>query len=481
MKKQIIMSFFKQKLQQYNVPILVTVLTLGLLTACDLNLPDDIFKSGPLTLSASKTSLVLNQKDVNNAAVDLTWTTGTNHGTGSSISYNLQVDKKGNGFSKAISLDMGKGIYINSFNVGALNDSLLTRWGVTAGSASDLEARVIATVYSDPVVKDTSNILTISVATYKPVSKTLYLYGSASPKGTDLNNALQLTAQSDPTVFVYQGALGVGNLKFITTQGQILPSYNKGSSDSQLILRTDAGDADNLFSITEAAVYKVTVSLLDLSVSIIKSDLPPYSTIYMIGDAAPNGWDVTKATQLVQNSTNPFIFTYQGVMLAGSFKFPVNRNADFGQDMYERTDDTHAYLHHGGAADDNKWTIAKKGYYTITLNLLDNSISIYREKLYIVGDATPIGWTITSAIQMTEDANDGCIFTYNGPMLVGGFKFPVNQDSDWGQDMYMRTDDTHMYRHIGGQADDNKWSITTAGNYVITANIETLALSYVKQ
>jgi hypothetical protein len=34
-----------------------------------------------------------------------------------------------------------------------------------------------------------------------------------------------------------------------------------------------------------------------------------------------------------------------------------------------------------------------------------------------------------------------------------------------------------MYRHVGGAADDNKWSITTAGNYVITANIETLTLS----
>jgi hypothetical protein len=481
MKKQIIWSFLKQKLQQYSGKMVVSIIALGLLTACDLNLPNDIVKSGPLALSASKTSLVLNQKDINNVAIDLTWTTGTNHGTEASISYNLQVDKKGNGFSNPINLDLGKGIYINSFYVGALNDSLLTHWGVTTGTATDLEARVIATVYSDPVVKDVSNIITISVTPYQPVSKTLYLFGSASPKGTDLNNALPLTAQSDPTVFVYQGVLNVGSLKFITTPGQILPSYNKGNSDSQLILRTVAGQADNLFNITETTVYKVTVSLLDLTVTINKADLPPYSTIYMVGDASPNGWDIANATPLIQNTTNPFIFTYRGVMQVGDFKFPVNRNTDWGQDMYERTDDTHMYLHHGGASDDSKWSITKKGYYTITLNLMDNSISIYREKLYMVGDATPIGWTITSAIQMTEDATDGCIFTYTGPMVAGQFKFPVNQNSDWGQDMYMRTDDTHMYRHIGGQADDNKWSITAAGNYVIIANIETLALSFVKQ
>ena len=82
---------------------------------------------------------------------------------------------------------------------------------------------------------------------------------------------------------------------------------------------------------------------------------------------------------------------------------------------------------------------------------------------------------------MTEDATDGCIFTYNGPMLAGEFKLPVNRNSDWGQDMYMFTDNTHMYRHIGGQADDKKWTISTAGNYLITANIETLSFSFVKQ
>ena len=329
MEKLNLWSILKEKLQQYTGTMLISILAVFLFSACQEELPDNIVKSGPLALSVSKTSLVLKQKDINNGAVDLTWTTGTNHGTGSSISYNLQVDKKGNNFSKPISLNMGKGIYINSFNVGALNDSLLTKWGVIPGSVTDLEARVIATVYSDPVVNDISNIVTISVTSYKPVSKTLYLFGSASPKGTDVNNALALTPQNDPTVFVYTGSLNTGSLKFITTLGQILPSYNKGNSDSQLILRTDAGQADNLFNITEAAVYKVTVSLLDLTVSINKADLPPYSTIYMVGDASPNGWDISHSTPLVQNTTNPFIFTYTGVMKAGYFKFPVNLNSDW--------------------------------------------------------------------------------------------------------------------------------------------------------
>jgi predicted transposase YbfD/YdcC len=201
----------------------------------------------------------------------------------------------------------------------------------------------------------------------------------------------------------------------------------------------------------------------------------------MVGSSAPNGWDISNATPLVQDSENPFLFTYSGVMQAGEFKFPVNRNSDWGQDMYMKTDDTHMYLHKGGASDDNKWAIEKKGYYTITLNLMDNTISINRLKLYMVGSATPIGWSIDKAVEMTEDATDGCIFIYSGPMVAGEFKFPVNRNSDWGQDMYMKTDDTHMYLHKGGASDDNKWNITTDGNYVINANVETLSLSIQKQ
>jgi hypothetical protein len=82
---------------------------------------------------------------------------------------------------------------------------------------------------------------------------------------------------------------------------------------------------------------------------------------------------------------------------------------------------------------------------------------------------------------MTENATDGCIFNYTGPMVAGEFKFPVNRDGSWGQNMYMRTDDTHMYLHIGGASDDNKWTISSDGNYVINANVETLSLSVQKQ
>ena len=143
-------------------------------------------------------------------------------------------------------------------------------------------------------------------------------------------------------------------------------------------------------------------------------------------------------------------------------------------------DDAHAYLHVNGSAGDDKWTISKEGYYHVKLNLQDNSVSILPYEVYMVGSATSIDWNIASALQLTQDPSNAYIYTYTGDMKVGEFKFPVNRDGSWGQDMYMRTDDTHAYLHKGGASDDNKWNITADGNYTIRLNIKDLTISIVK-
>lgn len=447
-------------------------------TSCQKEEGNDIILAGELSLSSTSADIVLSQINNDNVAVTLNWTTGTNKGTGASISYVLQIDKVGNNFANPYTFDMGKAVYAKSFSVSQLNSSLLEEYGAVAWVGFNLEARVIATIYSSPINQQISQVINIKVTPYEPVSTTLYILGDATVNGWDASKAIALTPDADdPTVFTFRGALGVGSYKFITTLGQLLPSYNRGTDDTHLVYRTSDSEPDNAFTVTEAGVYNIKVSLLDLTIKSVKLDVPVYDHIYMVGDASPNGWDISAATELIQDQDNPAIFTYTGVMKPGDFKFPVNRNSDWGQDMFMKLSDSTMYLHHGGDPDDSKWTITKKGYYVIKLNIIDNTITMSRTKLFMVGSATPIGWSIDKAIELTEDATDGCVFTYSGPMVAGEFKFPVNRNTDWGQDMYMRVDDTHMYRHVGGAADDNKWNITSDGNYVITANIETLIIS----
>jgi hypothetical protein len=471
-------NLLKQRRYTIHLLQLMFLIIAITLVSCAKDETYQVELAGELQLTISSEEILLQQRFDSQNALTIHWTTGTNEGTGASISYKLHVDRSGNNFATPLVFDAGKAVYEKSFTVAELNQLLINDFGISAGQVATLEMRVVATIHTSPESTQISAVKSVDATSYESVTTTLYLIGSASPNGWNANDAIALTPKADnPTIFEYKGALSVGDFKFITTLGQFLPSYNKGNDNTSLVYRSSDEQPDDVFSISEGSVYKIVANLLELTISIEKLDLPAYEQLFIVGSATPIGWDITNSIELEQDEDNPFIFKYAGVLLPGDFKFPVNRNSDWGQDMFMRETDSTMYLHNGGDPDDNKWSIAKKGFYILTLNLSDLTIEIHREELYMVGSATPIGWTITEAIQLTEDETDGCVFIYEGPMVEGEFKFPVNRRSDWGQDMYMRTSDTEMYRHIGGAPDDNKWSITAAGNYRIVANIETLTIS----
>ena len=63
-------------------------------------------------------------------------------------------------------------------------------------------------------------------------------------------------------------------------------------------------------------------------------------------------------------------------------------------------------------------------------------------------------------------------------MNAGEFKFPVNRNSGWGQDFFMKFSDTQMALQ---KSPDSKWDITEAGNYDIDINLQTLSITIEKQ
>ena len=103
---------------------------------------------------------------------------------------------------------------------------------------------------------------------------------------------------------------------------------------------------------------------------------------------------------------------------------------------------TAAGLSDQGTAANLQWSVeAKSGTYT-KFSDYTNNYSIVREvKMFIVGDATPIGWNVDNALQMIPDVSNSGTFYIYVKLGTGGFKF-VNQrqwpggslnSSDWGQ------------------------------------------------
>lgn len=448
--------------------------------------------NAPLKLSTSNSSYVLQQKGaLSTLALTFNWTTGSNNGTGTSITYELQIDKKGNGFSAPLIYHLNKATYSKSFTVDALSDTLLNYWNLEPNVAVMIESRVIAHLNTFPETTDTSDVLEISVIPYLPVTKTLYMVGDATPNGWDIANATELIPDEDePTIFTYKGGLGVGHFKFPVNRNpswtQVM--YMRDTTDiSQMYLHKGGESDDNQWEITEKGLYKIVVSLCDLTIKITPMEGVEFTEMYMVGDATPNGWDISNATGMVQDNADQYVYTYNGMLLKGDFKFPVNRNTDWAQVMFMRDpdDSTKVYRHTGGANDDNKWHIYVDGWYKVRLDLKNLTISYERlEKLYIVGDASPAGWTIAEAVELTSGSS-GYEFTYTGALTAGDFKFPVNRNTSWTQGMFMKdpTDDSKMYFHIGGAADDNKWTFTSsqAGNYIVTLNLKYLTIVFDKQ
>lgn len=220
---------------------------------------------------------------------------------------------------------------------------------------------------------------------------------------------------------------------------------------------------------------------------------PPYSALWMVGDATPKGWDIGNATPMVQDGTDPYLFTYTGLLTAGEFKIATVK--DFGGAFYRPLTNhpdlavTTALVSSGDP--DNKWQIAaaKAGNYKVTLNLHNSSISIVStdppkapfSQLWLLGDATPGGWSLDAVTPLTVDASDSFIFTWTGPLIAGDFKIATAKD--FNALFYRPTTNAPDLSATAVQLNagdpDNKWHITTASIYKITLNLRTNTVSIV--
>lgn len=220
---------------------------------------------------------------------------------------------------------------------------------------------------------------------------------------------------------------------------------------------------------------------------------PAYSKLWIVGDATPNGWDINNPNQMQVDPTNAFQFKYNEVLNAGEFKIPVttgNWSADFFMPPTNHPDITSTLVKLiPGGNPDNKWQITTAGAYKILLNISSSpfiKITPFTPytSLWMVGDATSAGWDIDHPVAMVPTTGNPYEFTYTGNLNVGEFKIPTGT-GNWNGDYFMpTTNDETIAGTIAvftpGGNPDNKWKITTAGNYKVTLNQLYETISIVK-
>ena len=363
--------------------LLSLILLAGVLCSCEKPAEPVTDKTLALIVSADSVLCLPIYKDL--PALDLAWTAGSNHGSGSAISYTIEMDTVGANFAGGLKWEIGRTADRTLvFSHKQLADTLaLTFPNIPEGQYVRFEWRVKAVVMQTGE-EQLSEPVSVAIAWRAAMLTDLYLIGDATPNGWNLNRATPMIIDmSDFSVFSWTGQMHKGEFKLLTTTEDWLPCYVRDAADDgKMVYRpTEETYPDLKWSITKAGNYRIEVNVEALTISVDYLGGEAYSHIYMIGDATPGGWSWDNITELNHPETN--IFTYQGMLSAGQIKFPTELRSDWsGEMLYAPTPDC-APVENGTfdahiGDPDNKWLITNPGEYQIRINFNDTTISFVK-------------------------------------------------------------------------------------------------------
>lgn len=128
----------------------------------------------------------------------------------------------------------------------------------------------------------------------------------------------------------------------------------------------------------------------------------------------------------------------------------------------------------------------KKKITSLFLSLIALSATVFTahaaERLLIIGDATPAGWSIDNALVMIQSPENPDIFTYTGYLKADAdFKFTSNTfygDSDL--EYRNASEDAYEVTTLVKGGDDRKFRVREAANYDIVCDLSNLSISVTK-
>ena len=244
----------------------------------------------------------------------------------------------------------------------------------------------------------------------------VYMLGAAAEDADgnqhwDSSDPMPMEKTDDPDVFAYELDLirSTENklVKFCLTvdtwdkadflvpeaceEGQSYAFLKEGVN--KLVLTSEARDGvgnlkDWFFGIAEgqSGKYRLEVNAAEQTLTATKlADLPDpeivewvEGTMYMVGDATPNGWDIYSPTPMIKDASNENIHTWEGELAAGEIKIvtefkwdcatyrPVTAGTEISKSGIA---DTGVSLDPDGSAEeDPKWKVVDAGKYRLTLD-----------------------------------------------------------------------------------------------------------------
>ncbi|WP_417886130.1 SusF/SusE family outer membrane protein [Zunongwangia sp.] len=343
-----------------------------------------IAKQDPNGISFSNTTsevYTLDAVNADNLAERFVWNS-VDFGVQTPVSYELQ-GATSSSFDEIDPISNGKetnaAVTIKNMLTLAKDAGLDNDPDTEAPNSGDLFFRVRGYVGSNGggnLVEQYSDTLTVRVMLPEntdavELKRELYLVGDATAAGwsNDNNNTPLFRDSENDDLYYFEGRFAGGadveGFKLLESLGKWQPQW--GISEEMVTSSEILGNDPNAFKVTEDAYFNLTVNVADGTYSmesIDESSATSYTSIGIIGDATPTGWDAD--TDMTQSEFNSHIWYINDLTLTdGEFKFRENNDWDVSWGIVSDALSDKAEL------GNSKNMTASSGIYDIWFNDLD--------------------------------------------------------------------------------------------------------------
>ena len=320
----------------------------------------------------------------------------------------------------------------------------------------------------------------------KTVISELYIAGPGVVSDWAVESMVAMTQQDG--LFVWEGELLSAEEFIFPTQNTSLWPALMISADGSDLLYGSSESQKVSFSVATHGIYHIEINAADIdelsyTMTLVKEirDIKP---IYLIG-AFDWGWDQSKAESM--SSEDGTVYTWTGFIWGNAdFKFLCQNDGtwDHGYNRDANAEDYWTVVERTSGSDpDVQFQVPANGIYTLVLNLDTMKLKAIpedeRTDIYLIGAAFDWGWNTAGAQKM--ETTDGVTYTWAGFMWGNGdFKFLCQNDGNWTPG-YNRDGNASEYwtlvRRESGDDPDVQFQVAENGDYKITINIETLAIT----
>lgn len=208
------------------------------------------------------------------------------------------------------------------------------------------------------------------------------------------------------------------------------------------------------------------------------------SRLYLVGDAAPCGWNNLTCEEMTP--TGDGRFTWEGHLTAGQFRF-LSKTGDWGESWFAVPEGDYDYSEGGGSPLRDGMTkpittdgtgnrllkVTEAGDYRIVADLGRETVTLYKVRIYLIGNATSAGWEADAPVPVWPPVNGNGESSWTGCLMEGELKF-LERPGSWepcftasrSGEAFPVNGSATITRHEG--YDDKKFKVTHGGTYTIT-------------